>query len=120
MISLTGHSRLPQVRLPRADRSDLVFRGVVVARSYQTSRASGDGARFVLYETAVGKYILSMTSDGERPPMTALSFSTLEDVREYLCEEHPGVETMVDTTLRGAARRMPLDPSAGGFPLPAR
>lgn len=126
MISLTGHSRLPQVRLPRADRRDLVFRGVVLARSGKPGSSPAASARseFVLYETAVGKYILSMSPDTGRTQVTALSFSTLEDVREYLFLEHAGLESMVDDALHagsgphGRLRTSP-DPLAGGCVLPA-
>lgn len=102
MLTLTGHSRLPQVRLHRADRSDLVFHGVALARSGRTSAAPHGRGEFVLYETSVGKYILSVTTEGAIARIMALSFSTLEDVREYLSQEHAGLETLVDEAQRGA------------------
>jgi hypothetical protein len=123
MLTLTGHSWLPQVRLPRADRSDLVFHGVALARSGRTSAVPHDRDEFVLYETSVGKYILSVTSEGALARIMVLSFSTLEDVREYLRQEHAGQEALVDDALRGvdcrgaAAQsppRMSLNPFADG------
>ena len=61
----------------------------------------------VVYETAVGKFILSMSSDDGRPPILVLSFSSLEDMGEYLALEHPGLEGLVDDASRRAGPLLP-------------
>lgn len=104
MLSLTGHSSLPQVRLLRSGRSDLVFHGLALARTGGTSQGSGES---VIYETSVGKFILSMSSDDGRPPILVLSFSSLEDMGAYLALEHPGLEGLVDDASQRAGLLRP-------------
>lgn len=104
MLYLTGHSSLPQVRLPRSGRSDLVFRGLALARTGGTSQGSEES---VIYETSVGKFILSMSSDHGRPPILVLSFSSLEDMGDYLALEHPGLGCLVDDASQRAGLLRP-------------
>lgn len=99
MISLTGSSRLPLVRLARTGGKDLVFRGEMLA--YEEAVLQTCHARrhvtMSLYKSQTGKFILSLS---EQPPScreipAALCFSCLSDVWEYLGTEYPGLETML-------------------------
>jgi hypothetical protein len=106
MIALTGSHSLPLIRLARHGRQDLVFQGEMLARGDALQKTPPwHSVSLTLYKSLPGKFVLSISKPASSPtasfcrPPTALCFSCLADVWEYLGTEHPGMESMLEPYL---------------------
>lgn len=102
---------MEKIRIKRTNQSDLVFTGTQIATVNDQKKAEDTlvGLQLTLYQTTVNAYILAITLEDNReagPKVLhgAVSFVTIEDVRDFLLsEEGQGIADLLLLLLEQAA-----------------
>lgn len=102
---------MEKIRVKRTNQDDLVFTGKQIATVNDQKKAENTvvGLQLTLYQTTVHAYVLAITLQDnreDRPKVLhgAVSFVTIEDVRDFLVsEEGRGIADLLMLLLEQAA-----------------
>lgn len=100
------------IRLKRTNRDDLVFAGVLLSSVDDQDRSESNFSwlKLLLYQTSTKAYILGITlhrysSSGCKDLNSAIAFSSIEDIQDFLsCEECRDISYLIDILLKKAVK----------------
>ncbi len=103
---------MQKIRLKRSDRDDLVFTGTLLASVDDQYRNESNFSwlKLSLYQTSSKAYILGVTlhrysSTGLKNLCSAVAFTSIEDIRDFLCrDECRDISELLDILLKQATK----------------